>query len=256
MSNPDLRRASRCSECGLSLVELLVGLSIGLLVILAAISALSLSRGVSGSVSDLSQLQQQGSYALHVIGSQFRQTASSDPVFDPDNKVYAFAGDSAKVGTTSAAVWGRDGTGTAADSVSVAFFPSPLSESPPKLWQRDCNGESLDQGVKLLQTTLSVDNGQLMCTGLRKLAVIRNVSDFRVNYRVRTDDGMRVMNATAVDKAKLWNAVSAIEVCLDLIGDEKAPDAGTAYTDCQGQTRSRNGRIHLVFHNTFELRVK
>jgi len=59
----------------LSLVELLAGMAVGLLVIATSFSTLLLSRSAAASISDLSQLQQQGSHALHVIGQQLRQAS-------------------------------------------------------------------------------------------------------------------------------------------------------------------------------------
>ena len=63
---------------GASLLELLVGILLGLLVIGAAISTLMVSRATSGTIGDISQLQQQGSYAMRVMGTQFRQAGSID----------------------------------------------------------------------------------------------------------------------------------------------------------------------------------
>lgn len=57
---------------GMTLIELMVGLAIGLLTISVALGALMVSRGVSGTVTDASQLQQQASYAFRVMGQQIR----------------------------------------------------------------------------------------------------------------------------------------------------------------------------------------
>ena len=61
---------------GVTLIELLVGLIIGLLTVAVAMGALMVSRGVSGTGSDASEIQQQGSYAMRVIGQQIRQAGS------------------------------------------------------------------------------------------------------------------------------------------------------------------------------------
>ena len=69
---------------GVTLIELMVGIAIGLLVVAVAMGAVMVSRGVSGTVSDASGIQQQGSYVLRVIGQQLRQAGSlylnPDPV--------------------------------------------------------------------------------------------------------------------------------------------------------------------------------
>src|SRR5690606_38077148 len=61
---------------GVTLIELLVGITIGLLTIAVAMGALMVSRGVSGTVSDSALIQQQASYAFRVIGQQLRQAGS------------------------------------------------------------------------------------------------------------------------------------------------------------------------------------
>lgn len=70
------RRHHRMRQRGVTLVELMVGIAIGLLVVAVAMGALMVSRGVSGTVSDASGIQQQGSHVLRMIGQQLRQAGS------------------------------------------------------------------------------------------------------------------------------------------------------------------------------------
>ncbi|MDR0258920.1 MAG: prepilin-type N-terminal cleavage/methylation domain-containing protein, partial [Comamonas sp.] len=63
----------RLRQQGFSLVELMVGMAVGLLVMAAASVALLASRNLSVTVSDASHLQQQASYVLRIIGLQLRQ---------------------------------------------------------------------------------------------------------------------------------------------------------------------------------------
>ncbi|MBO9650317.1 MAG: prepilin-type N-terminal cleavage/methylation domain-containing protein [Variovorax sp.] len=255
MSNPEMRRSPRRREqFGVSLIELLVGMTIGALVIVAAIGTLSVSRGISGSVSDLSLIQQQGSYAMHLIGSQLRQTASVDPIRDETTHLYAFGGQAATFGSTSAAVSGTNGQEDNSDTMSVASFPSNLAGTD---WQRDCLGNTITQGT-VMDATFKVTDGQLTCTSQKAIPgiVARNVADLQVNYRIRTSTGVQIMDADALKKADLWSEVSGIEVCLDLHGGEKGPDAASAYKDCHGNSKPRDGLTHLVFRNVFTLRVQ
>jgi len=75
-SIPTNRRTSPPNQNGVTLIELMVGIAIGLLVIAVALGALMVSRGVSGTVSDVSDIQQQAAYAMRVIGMQTRQAGS------------------------------------------------------------------------------------------------------------------------------------------------------------------------------------
>lgn len=69
---------------GISLIELLVGIAIGLLTIAVGLGALIASRSLSGTVSDATNLQQQASYAFRIIGSQIRQAGSLELNLNPD----------------------------------------------------------------------------------------------------------------------------------------------------------------------------
>ena len=64
------------TQSGVTLIELMVGIAIGLMVVAVAMGALMVSRSVSGTVSDASDIQQQAAYAMRVIGAQVRQAGS------------------------------------------------------------------------------------------------------------------------------------------------------------------------------------
>ena len=83
LANPGIARRpgaraanSPWTQRGVTLVELMVGIAIGLLVVAVATSALMVSRGISGTVSDASGLHQQAAHAMRVIGQQVRQAGS------------------------------------------------------------------------------------------------------------------------------------------------------------------------------------
>lgn len=236
----------RC--CGISLGELLVGLTVGLMVIASAIATLGISRATSASVSDLSQLQQQGSYALRIIGMQVRQAGSIEVVQNAGNGLYGFNAAPASA-LSSPAVSGIDGGDTGTDTVSVSYQPG-LKDSQG----RDCLGESIS-GVRA-EGTFLVQNAELRCkTAGKNQALISNVADFQVWYRVRSASGdTQRMTATQVKEAALWDSIKSIEICLHLVGNETGHPDSSRLPGCQNESASRNGRLHLVFHNVFDLR--
>lgn len=71
------------TQRGVSLIEMLVGIAIGLMVVAVAMGALMVSRGVTGTVGDASNIQQQAAYAMRIIGAQVRQTASFTSIRTP-----------------------------------------------------------------------------------------------------------------------------------------------------------------------------
>ena len=73
--NYSLNKAPHAQR-GVTLIELMVGIAIGLLVVAVAMGALMVSRGVTGTVSDASGIQQQGAYAMRLFGQQLRQAGS------------------------------------------------------------------------------------------------------------------------------------------------------------------------------------
>ena len=73
---PQTKHAATRMQRGVTLIELMVGVAIGLLVVAVAMSALMVSRGVSGTVSDESGLQQQAAYAMRLMAKQMRQAGS------------------------------------------------------------------------------------------------------------------------------------------------------------------------------------
>jgi len=248
----------RSPQRGVSLIELLVGMTIGLLVITAALGTLLLFRGASTSVSDISQLQQQGSYALRVIGVQFRQAGSVELI--QTLNLYSFSNVFVGFNGGPTVVAGADGIDGGPDQVSVSNQPSTVLATQ----RRDCLGTEVTTGTRM-DSTFYVQDGQLYCKGMAKQAqpIIGNVADFQVTYRIKTDAGTQAMTAAAVDEAKVWASVSAIEVCLDLQGNERGnPQVGATYQTCQLQSDgtpkrvSRSGRIHFVYRNVFDLRTQ
>jgi Tfp pilus assembly protein PilW len=80
-------------EAGLSLVELLVGIAIGLMVVLAATGTLVLNRSSSNTISDTAAITAQASNALRQMAYLLRQTGPwsqrphpTPPRFRPPSK--------------------------------------------------------------------------------------------------------------------------------------------------------------------------
>ena len=252
------RRLARHAQLGLSLLELLIAVSIGLLIIGAAIGTLILSRGAASTTSEISQLQQQAAYGLRVVGLQLRQASTLEPVIPASNLSAITFVDFAPGFTT---VSGTDGAGSAPDTLTVGTqSPSILTPS----LRRDCLANELSQKDNVFQSAFSVNSKkELICTqvGLKTdtQPLIANVADFQVRYRVNlgTSDpaaaAYRSLSATDMTGA-YWDRVQSIELCLDLVGNESIPDGGIAYINCQGTSTTRGNRNHLVYRNVFDVR--
>lgn len=279
----------RGKQRGTSLVELLVGITIGLMTIAVAAGALMISRGVSGTVTDASQIQQQASYIFRVIGQQLRQSGSmrldlaankgpTEPIDAAD--VVVFTPDSALHSSTATtpSISGIDSPSASEYKLSVAYQnyaePSFTSASDVSFF-RDCLANApalpaapLEQNIIQSQFTLKSNEFHCAGTGVGSQPIARNVADFQVSYLRQTDTStgapkIQAVNATAVGTA--WNTVYGADVCLVLYGDEPIDiPAGATYTGCDGTLvnmsstgtlpANRKNRLHLTFRTTYQLR--
>ena len=278
-------------QSGVTLIELMVGLAIGLLVVAVAMGALMVSRGISGTVSDASGIQQQGAYILRVLSQQLRQTGSlylnPDPAGGTSTDVLspvAFEIKADAVGSGNSFVQEESLTG-AGTTVTTAFrryqdnvFVADNATSTTigtDFLARNCVGapgnSSTDQRVESIFTFDSTKN-ELQCGGNGTAAqpIAQNVAQFQVTYMVQTTDAAgnttvqyvkgSDMPAAATDPK--WRRVQGVQVCLVLYGSEPVDmPAGSSYTDCAGTsvnmttlTGERKNRMHLLFRNTYQLR--
>ena len=279
-THQSIKPTYRHSQQGVTLLELMVGIAIGLMVVAVAMGALMASRSISGTVSDATAIQQQAAYAMRVIGQQLRQAGSIYLNLD-----YA-AGQSSAIAASmpvafeaSAAASGSGNSFTpASDTLSgtstgltvgyrrytEAVFNSATAQS----MVRNCLGGPTDTSTdQRLESVFTFSNGRLQCAGNGATAqpIVQNVADFQVRYLLQDNSApgntkIQYLSATSVG-ADNWGKVQAVEVCLVLHGDEVIDmPAGSSYTGCNGAvdmtslTGTRARRMHFAFRNVFQLR--
>ena len=261
------------SQRGVTLVELLVGLSIGLLVVAVAMGTLIISRGISGTVSDASDIQQQGAHILRTIGQQLRQAGSlylnPDPVggastdalsavvfeskADAHDGGNSFAQEDTIVGGSDTLTIGfrryQDNVFFAdnAKEANTTTTPPTPAVTGTDFLARNCIGlpanAKRDERVESIFTFTS---GNLRCAGNGGTAqpIAQNVAQFQLTYMVQILDGASTTvqytkgadMPTAADDP-VWRRVQGVQVCLVLYGSEPInTPAGTSYTDCQGDS--------------------
>lgn len=236
------------------LIDLLVGLSIGALVLGAAIAAMLVAREAASTVSETSLLQQQTSYALRALGQQIRPAGSLEvqaSASAPGRVQFAAVVPGADPGMP--VVQGKDGAKGASDSLRVMRAAASLIGSQ----QEDCLGQKVPPGQRI-EAGFEVDTKEsLRCrSGGQVQPLVSGVTAFRLRYRVLQDGQVRDLRASEVDAAGLWPAVIAVEACLDLHGEERSSAHDTRYTDCAGQRVGNDGRLHLVTRKLFALRTR
>lgn len=279
------------AQGGVTLIELLVGMAIGLLTIAVAMGALMVSRGVSGTVTDASSIQQQAAYAFRVIGLQLRQAgslhlnlqpgAASTPepymapvAFETD---YIDPDDGSAFSVKTHTLAGKNAPGAGEYALSVGyrnFTEAVFTSSSAQSLQRNCLGGNGTNALVLSEFVLFTPSAdpttrELRCNGNGQVQpIISNVANFQVRYLLQdntTTPGISTMTSVDADGVGTnWARVQAVEVCLVLYGVEpiSMPNDGTStYTDCDGTlidmttlASPRNRRMHIAFRNTYQLR--
>lgn len=266
---------------GVSLIDLLIGIALGLVVVAVAMVALMTSRSVTGTVSEASVLQQQAAYAFRVMGQQLRQAGSLElnlapaimPSADADAAMSPVAFDPPDPAGTRAQFDRRastlSGTGTATPRFTVGYqnyveAVTPLAAPVTAALLRDCLGRNgVTSGVPdaaVLASTFERDaqTNELTCTGTgstARRAIISNVTDMKLRYLVQAPGtaNLRYFSDPA-DIGGAWNNVYALEVCLELSGTEAVPTPDARYTNCSGTETAYGDRLRMVFRNVFQIR--
>lgn len=261
---------------GATLIELLVGITIGLLTVVVGLGALMMTRGVSGTVSEASQMQQQASYAFRVIGQQLRQSGglAIDPTTGAKEDVQW---PPITAGTTNA-ITGKDAPSSSEYKFSLTYqtIPEPLYTSPTASTTtngyllRNCLGENPDKGpailAPLVQSNFKLDaDSNLVCAGTSVAQpIISGVKDFQVTYLQQVLNPadqqplFRYAKAADLTTPADWSSVYAVEVCLELEGNEYIDTAGSTYRDCRWKIgdseKSRGNKMRTIYRNTFFIR--
>ena len=158
------------------MIELLVGLTIGLMTIAVAIGTLMISRQVSGSVSEASQLQQQAAQAFRSIAQQARQAGSLrlNLAYAKSSALEVDLADPVafEVPAGVSTVTGKDTPSATQDQLTLAYqnYTEKLMGSAAVQSQlRDCLGLGKDGSV--IRSGFSLDkkagasSGELQCKG-------------------------------------------------------------------------------------------
>lgn len=265
------------SQRGVTLIELMVGLVVGLLVVAAAMGTMMVSRGISGTVSDASNIQQQAAYAMRTIGLQLRQAGSlrldlnpTGAVEDLASAVVKFEREYGDFDYAKNIIRGIDAPTGADFKLTTGYrnYKEALhNKTADESQVRDCLGQQPSETLIESNFVLKTATNELYCAGSNKVAqpVVEKVANFQVRYLMQESPAgdPKIKYATASAVGENWGRVQAVEVCLVLYGNESIDlPAGSSYTDCDGTTKvdmtkltgERARRMHLTFRNVFQLR--
>ena len=268
---------------GISLIELLIGIAIGLMTLAVAMGALMASRSVTGTVADASQLQQQASHVFRIFGQQLRQAGSlrlnlatqkTDDATDfGANDLVAFESSATGFDSQTDVLSGIDSPDQNAYKLTTGYrnYKEPVyPDNTLESLQRDCLGQQDSTNPNRIQSRFVLTDTNLMCAGSgTPQPIASNVANFQVRYLLQTfpsskgSPQLRYVSATEVGNN--WSNVYAVEICIVLFGTEILPEGGS-YADCPAANGTsantptnslaspRTNRLHKAFRNVFQLR--
>lgn len=263
---------------GVTLIELMVGIAIGLMVVAVALGALMASRGITGTVSEATALQQQAAYAFRVIGQQIRQAGSIELNLNPSIVLTPASGANAAMSPVAfdAPDPARKPFVRASSTINGATTPLSVTVGYQNYTEatvaasdtsmlRDCLGQnpalaasgSLGAPVLTSKFERNADKNELACTGAGggdKQALIGNVTDMQVRYVEQAPGTTTLKYLPSSPLPSNWSNIYAIEVCLELTGTEPVPTSGATYKNCSGTDTSYGDRLKMVFRNVYQIR--
>lgn len=253
---------------GLTLVELLVGISIGVLVVIAAVGTLSFVKAVVLSLTEAARLQQRSDAIFRNIGSQLMRAGSVEVVAAQeegltikfDNTFTGFRPEVTGASVTGPnkqiySIHGLNGDGTPSsvtpDTLRVSYQSNGVS--------LDCLGNATTTSA--VNNQFSVVGQNLVCGGATAASsspIGSGVEDFQVMYGVPSGNQYSYYRADEMLGFGLvpnWENVQAVMICLQLVGESLGgTGAGTALVGCSNTAIASDGRIRRVYRRTFTLR--
>jgi len=226
-------------QAGLTLLELMVSLGLGL-VLLAGTGTVYLGSRQAYQLQESSaRLQEAGRYALETIGRGIRQAGTSAPM---DSTANMPADCNPKdPATTCVPVAGVDGAGVLPDTLTVQFYANNDEMDPVNgLGARDCTDGFAPIGT-LVANTYALDRAKLnlTCTGSvngNPVPLIGNIEDFQVLYGI-DNDGDTFPSANLYSLTPPANGqVVSVRVCVLVRSDSTAMASKSQqrYLNCNG----------------------
>jgi type IV pilus assembly protein PilW len=271
----------------MTLLDFMVGLTIGLLVVLAAVGSLIMTRDAARTMNDNASLEQQASLVMMQIGQQVSQAGAINGCLGilgngtASNASLTGAGfrlNNQSVGVGPAIAPGNPDTSIFGGSAPASFtvsYAAPRDTNNLPVGTNCVGGDPvsgagvIDPGTGMAFTDRIVNqffvnttNHDLMCgdgVATASHPIASHVADMQNTYLVVNSAGnITYKNSMA---ATDWPNVKGIQVCLEMQGDPTEASPKPASTslilrDCLGNsfTPPNDGRVYRFVRQTFYLR--
>ena len=213
---------------GMGLIEMMVGMTIGLIV-LAALGYFFLgSIQANRTHNDISRMQESGRQALEILGMAIRQAG-----YYPADIKPTFPG---------TAMTGTNGT---PDSITVQFDAQEGGET-------NCAGTAVAAGAVVTYAFAVNGSRQLTCQGQ---PVADNIEDMQVVYGIDADKNGIIESYTATPTTTEFPQVAAVRVNLLVRGPSTQAATGSqTYTFNEAAVTKTDGFLRQVYASTFTVR--
>jgi type IV pilus assembly protein PilW len=250
MSYPAPIFRQRASQHGVSLVELMVAMTIGL-ILLAAVAYLFIGTSqTSRTQDDLSRLQETGRIALDVVGQMVRHAKYVETP-NADEPAISWKPNWELSHPGVAWLVTSNGAGTAADSITVRFEPVSAGDT-------DCTGANVVNAAlphsNLVQATLSINgSNELVCNnGSTTATLFSDIENMQITYGIDTSGDFAA--DSYVDTPANINQVVAIRVSLLARSRDDASPMTQTYTYNGSTVTATDKRLRQEFVTTYALR--
>jgi type IV pilus assembly protein PilW len=241
----------RRPQAGLTLLEMMIALSLGLLLV-AGIGTIFVGSNQTYRVQEENaRIQESGRFALDVLGRSIRQAGYWNmlpTLVDLSTNPYVSA-----TGTpTLAAVTGTDGAGTAPDSVTVQYDGTGAS---------DCSGAVIAAGATV-QEIFDLNANNLRCNAT---PLIANVEDLQFLYGIDTNGDQSADRYVTAPTTAQQPLVVSVRTCVVIRSQGLGiTTSAQRYLNCAGALGTATGnaafttaadtQLHRAFVATFNLR--
>lgn len=229
------------NQLGLTLVEMMVAMALGLLILLAVSSIYIGSRQTFRMQDDNARLQETGRYALEVLGRSVRQAGFWNMPINPVATATAFGG---------TPITGVNGAGSAPDTVTVQY--------DGLTGDRDCEGNVLAANA-IVQDAFRLDNSELQCDGnadgtVDHQALVSDIEDVQILYGIDTTNDQSADRYVATPAN--WAQVVSARVCVQARSANSVNNRPQTFLNCGGALGTATGAAAVTAAGANDFRLR
>jgi type IV pilus assembly protein PilW len=259
----------KSNQAGLSLVELLIALALGLLIIAAVGSVFLVARQGFQTTDDRSRIFENGRLAMDLIGRNIRIAgAPLINVADP-GAAFTFLSPPGFLPLNSgASIQGIEG-GAGPDSIAISY-DSIDAYNAALLSGADCLGQAVPVDAngfrKVVNTFAVAATEQLTCQGnggANVAPIVTPVVDLQLTYvevmnaspQPAQDPPTPILSVVNAAGVTNWANIRAVNMCVQVASFEpNTVDGATPGVGCNGAAFPADNRVHRAFRGQINVR--